>query len=81
MGVISGIVTYSDGQPSTISYVSAKVGGLFAGAVTERVRTDSLGRFTLSWDGDGSAEIVYCDGFEVAKNIRNGTSNLHIVKR
>ncbi|MHB1460679.1 MAG: hypothetical protein ACYC1M_05295 [Armatimonadota bacterium] len=81
MGVISGIVTYANGQPSTMSYVSAKVGGLFAGGVTARVRTDSHGRFTLTWSGNDSAEIVFCDGYEVAKNIRNGTNNLHIVKR
>lgn len=81
MGVISGIVTYSNGQPSTMSQVSAKVGGLFAGGVTDRVRTDSQGRFTVTWSGDGAAEIVYCDGREVAKNVRNGTNNLHIVTK
>ncbi len=81
MGVISGIVTYSNGQPSTMSTVNAKVGGLFDGGVTDRVRTDSQGRFTITWSGDGTAEAVYCDGYEVATNIRNGTNNLHIVKR
>lgn len=81
MGVISGIVTYADGQPSTMSYISAKVGGTFAGGVTSKVRTDSQGRFTLTWSGNDPAEIVYCDGYEVATNIRNGTNNLHIVKR
>lgn len=78
MGVISGIVTYSNGQPSTMSQVSAQVGGLFAGGVTKSVRTDSQGRFTLIWTGNGPAEIVYCDGREVAKSVRNGTNNLHI---
>ena len=81
MGVISGIVTYANGQPSTISQVSAKVGGLFSGGVTQRVRTDSQGRFAVTWNGDGAAEIVYCDGREVAKNVRSGTNTLHIVTR
>jgi hypothetical protein len=77
MGVISGIVTYSNGQPSTMSYVSAFVGGTFSGGVTSKVKTDSNGRFVLSWNGDGPANIVYLDGQEVAKNVPNGTSSLH----
>ena len=81
MGVISGIVTYSNGQPSTMSWVSASVGGIFSGGVTDRVRTDSNGRFMLTWSGDGSANVVYCDGREVAKNVPSGTNNLHIVTK
>ena len=81
MGVISGIVTYSNGQPSTMSYISASVGGLFNGGVTDRVRTDTRGHFTLTWSSDSSANVVYCDGSEVAKNVPNGTNNLHIVIR
>lgn len=81
MGVISGIVTYSNGQPSTMSWVSASVGGVFSGGVTDRVKTDSNGRFMLTWSGDGPAHVVYCDGREVAKNVSSGTNNLHIVTR
>ena len=81
MGAISGIVTYSNGQASTQSWVSAAVGGTFSGGVTERVGTDSQGRFLLSWDGDSPANTVYCDGREVAKNVRNGTNTLHFVTR
>lgn len=80
MGVISGIVTYPNGQPSTMSYVSAAVGGL-TGGVTQRVRTDSQGRFLLTWTGDCGADVVYCDGTEVARNVRNGTNNLHLHTR
>lgn len=80
MGVISGIVTYSNGQPSTLSYVSAAVGGL-TGGVTGKVRTDGQGRFMLTWTGDCGADAVYCDGYEVARNVRNGTNNLHIVTK
>lgn len=81
MGVISGIVTYPDGQPSTMSYVSAHVGGAIGGGVTGRVRTDSQGRFLLTWSGDGPASELYCDGREVARNVSSGTSGLHIVLR
>jgi len=80
MGVISGIVTYANGQPSTMSWVSASVGGLLGG-VTERARTDSSGHFLLTWSADCQADIVYCDGSEVARNVRNGTNNLHITIR
>ena len=81
MGIISGIVTYSNGQPSTMSEVSAAVGGMFSGGVTDRVRTDSQGRFTIQWSGDSPANTVYCDGREVAKNVSNGTNNLHILTK
>jgi hypothetical protein len=80
MGAISGIVTYENGQPSTMSYVSAAVGGL-TGGVTPKVRTDSQGRFLLTWNGDCGADVVYCDGREVARNVRNGTNNLHFHTR
>lgn len=76
MGVISGIVTYDNGQPSGMSYVSAAVGG-WTGGVTQRVRTDTRGRFMLSWNADCGADVVYCDGREVARNVGNGTNNLH----
>lgn len=76
MGVISGIVTYPNGQPSTMSYVSAAVGG-FTGGVTGKVRTDAGGRFTLTWSDSCGADVVYCDGREVAKNVPNGTNTLH----
>jgi hypothetical protein len=78
MGVISGMVTYRNGQASTMSYVSAAVGGMLGG-VTNKVKSDSQGRFMLTWSGDGQADIVYCDGREVARNVRSGTNNLHIV--
>ncbi len=81
MGVISGVVTYPNGQPSTMSYVSAHVGGAFGGGMTEKVKTDLQGRFMLTWTGDGPANVVYCDEREVARNIRSGTNNLHIVLR
>ena len=42
------------------------------------MRTDSQGRFLVTWDGDSDASVVYCDGREVARNVRNGTNNLHI---
>lgn len=77
MGVISGIVTYANGQPSTMSYVSAAVGGTFSSGVTNRVKTDSNGRFMLTWSGDGPANVVYLDGQEVAKNVPSGTNSLH----
>jgi hypothetical protein len=80
MAVISGIVTYSNGQPSTMSYVSAAVGGM-TGGVTPPVRTDSQGRFMLTWSGDRQADVVYLDGQEVARNVRNGTNNLHFHTR
>lgn len=80
MGVISGIVTYSNGQPSTMSYVSAAVGGM-TGGVTGRVRTDSQGRFTLTWSADCGADVVYLDGQEVARNVRNGSNSLHFHTR
>lgn len=80
MGVISGIVTYATGQPSTMSYVSAAVGGM-TGGVTSKVRTDSQGRFSLTWTGDCGADAVYVDGREVARNVRNGTNNLHFHTR
>lgn len=76
MGVISGMVTHPNGQAATMAYVSAAVGG-FTGGVTPRVRTDSQGRFMLSWNGDCQADVVYLDGQEVARNVRNGTNNLH----
>lgn len=76
MGVISGVVTYSNGQPSTMSYISAAVGGL-TGGVTPKVRTDSQGRFVLTWNGDGPANTVYLDGQPVAHDVSNGTNTLH----
>lgn len=81
MGVISGIVTYANGQPSSMSYVSAAVGGTFSGGVTERIKTDSNGRFLLTWSGDGPASIVYLDGQEVARNVASGTNTLHFQVR
>lgn len=81
MGVISGIVTFEDGTPSTQSWVSAAVGGTFSGGVTNRVGTDRQGRFMLTWDGDSHASEVYCDGRTVARNVRNGTNNLHFRTR
>jgi hypothetical protein len=80
MGVISGMVTYSNGQPSGMSYVSAYFSGL-SGGVTNKVQTDSQGRFMLTYTGDQAADIIYCDGREAAKNVRSGTNNLHIVTR
>lgn len=80
MGVISGIVTHANGQPSTMSYVNAAVGGV-TGGVTARVRTDSQGRFMLTWNGECGADVVYLDGQPVAHNIRNGTNNLHFQTR
>ena len=80
MGVISGIVTYPNGQASTMSWVSAAVGGL-TGGVTPRVRTDAQGRFSLSWNSDCGADVGYCDGREVARNVRNGANNLHFHTR
>ena len=80
MGVISGIVTYANGQPSTMSYVSAYFSGL-SGGVTDKVRTDSQGRFMLTYSGDQAADIVYCDGREAAKNVRSGTNSLHLITR
>jgi hypothetical protein len=71
VGVLSGIVTYANGQPSTMSYVSAAVGGL-AGGVTQRVRTDSQGRFVLTWSANCGASAVYVDGREVDRNVPNG---------
>lgn len=71
MGMLSGIVTYGDGTPSTMSYVSAAVGG-FTGGVTPRVRTDGQGRFTLSWSANCGADVVYVDGREVDHNVPNG---------
>lgn len=81
MDVVSGIVTFAHGTPSTQSWVSAAVGGTFSGGVANRVRTDSQGRFLLAWDGDSSASEVYCDGRTVAKNVRNGTNDLHFHTR
>jgi len=78
MGSISGVVTYLDGQPSTLSCVSAAIGGM-PGRVTPPVRTDSQGRFTLTWDGECGAAAVYCDHREVARDVPSGTSTLHIV--
>ena len=81
MGVISGIVTYQNGQPSTMSYISASVGGTFSSGVTDRVRTDSNGRFMLTWGDDGPAHEVYLDGQVVARNVPSGTRNLHFHTR
>jgi hypothetical protein len=77
MGLISGVVTYRDGQPSTLSQISAAVGG--RGGRTLVVRTDCQGRFVLRWEGDGDADALYCDGKEVARNVRDGTETVHIV--
>jgi hypothetical protein len=81
MGVISGIVTYSNGQPSSSSYISASVGGTFTDGITERVKTDANGRFVLTWSGDSRANVVYLDGQEVAKDVPSGTSTLHFTVR
>lgn len=78
MGLISGIVTYKDGQPSTLSLICAAVGGA-KGGVTSKVRTDAQGRFVLRWTGEYGADVVYCDGKVVARDVRNGTETLHIV--
>jgi len=63
-----------------MSYVSAAVGGM-TGGVTPKVRTDAEGRFTLRWNADCRADIVYCDGYEVARNVADGTSNLHFTAK
>lgn len=80
MGVISGMVTYSNGQPCTTASVSAYFSGL-SGGVSNKVRTDSQGRFMLTYTGDQPADIIYCDGQEAARNVRSGTNTLHLVKR
>lgn len=77
MGLISGVVTYRDGQPSTLSQISAAVGS--CGGRTPVVRTDCQGRFVLRWEGNGDADALYCDDKEVARNVRDGTETVHIV--
>ena len=78
MGTISGIVTHANGQPNTMAYVSAAVGGVTSG-VPPGAKTDSRGRFTLSWSGDADADVVFVDGVEAARGIKNGASNLHLL--
>jgi hypothetical protein len=78
MGVISGVVTYKSGQPAKGAKVSASVGGLFAGGVTQPVYTDESGKFLLTWSSESAAEVVYINGQEKARSVRNGTNTLHL---
>ncbi len=80
MGVISGVVTNSSGTPVSGVAVSAAVGGILGG-VTDRVYSDSSGRFLLQWSGSYGADIVYCDGQEAERNVPSGTNSLHLVRR
>src|ERR671923_198086 len=77
MGVISGIITYPDGRPYSRARIRASVGGTFSGGVTPEVYSDDNGRFVLTWSSDGPAHVVYVNGQEVAKDVRNGSNTLH----
>ncbi|HOS44822.1 MAG TPA: hypothetical protein PK794_14135 [Armatimonadota bacterium] len=77
MGVISGIVT-KGGSPVSGARVCASVGGLFSGGVTDEVRTDFQGRFTLQWSSATDAEKIFCEGRQVMGTVKNGTNNVHI---
>jgi hypothetical protein len=76
MGVISGIVT-RNGYPVQGARIGAYFSGL-SGGVTDGVYSDSDGRFTLQWRGDGTIDILYCNGQEKLKNVRNGRNDVHI---
>jgi hypothetical protein len=79
MGIISGKVTRSNGQPHPAVEVCAKVPGL-AGGVTRSVRTDCSGNFMLEWSGTASyVEAVYVRGRILAQNIASGRNNLHLL--
>jgi hypothetical protein len=80
MGVISGIVTSSSGSPVSGASVSAYFSG-FSGGVTDRVYSDSNGRFMLTYTGSSTAEIIYCNGQEAAKNVPSGSNTVHLVAR
>ena len=80
MSVISGVVTRPNGTPVSGATVSAAVGGLLGG-VTDRVSTDSSGRFLLTYSHAGAADIVYCNGQEAARNVASGTNSLHLIAR
>ena len=76
MSVISGIVT-RNGRPIKNARVAAQMEGL-VGYITNPVFTDDSGRFLLQWDGTGNAVIVFCEGREVLRNVKNGSNNVHI---
>lgn len=76
MSVISGIVT-KNGRPVKNAKIAVGMGGII-GYISHSVFTDDNGRFLLQWDGTGDAAIVYCEGREVLKNVKNGSNNVHI---
>jgi hypothetical protein len=77
MGIISGWVTFSNGQPHSGVRVSVSLSGL-AGGVTPDVRTDSQGRFTVRWTSNASTcDKVFVNGGVVDHNVQSGSSNLH----
>ncbi|MHB9133755.1 MAG: DUF6795 domain-containing protein [Armatimonadota bacterium] len=48
-----------NGSPVSGARVSASVGGLFDGSVTDEVRTDTQGRFMLQWRSNSDATKVH----------------------
>jgi hypothetical protein len=79
MGVISGKVTRSNGQPQVGVEVSAKVPGL-TGGMTRTVRTDNAGNFLVEWSSNSSSiEIFFVRGRALAHNVQSGRNNLHLI--
>lgn len=71
MGVCSGVVTYRSGQTASGVRVRGSVAGFGAG-MTREVHTDRDGRFVLEWSSDAGLEVLYVDGRDVERNVRNG---------
>ena len=68
-GEITGRILNSDGSSCSTCRVSAYIKW---GGMTDKVSTDSKGRFTLTWSSDNSVGELYVDGKKEAENISSG---------
>jgi hypothetical protein len=73
VGVVSGIVT-KNGRPVENAKVSVSVHF----GTTDDVRTDRDGRFTVTWGGNWNVEKLFVNGYCVARDLINGSNNVHV---
>ena len=75
-GVCSGVVVYKDGSYYKNSGISGLVSG---GGVTKKFYTDDKGRFTITWSSNKDLAKIYIKGRTIARDIKNGTTDLVLV--
>lgn len=75
-GVCKGRVVYKDGS----HYANGGISGLVSGGgVTKKFYTDDKGRFTITWSSNKGLAKIYVKGRTIARDIKNGTTDLVLV--